>query len=151
MTINDLEFIDLGLPSGKKICVQLINNLYRCKDLIDSCLELLPTNQEIREIVLFCEFVPTIKEIYAGEEEEALLERQDGLDIIGPKNKFFLPLLGTCMSSGLSNENDRSCILTYPFSYPDILSCATIDRLDINFDTNIHEDCYVQTLLVDRR
>lgn len=151
MTINDLEFIDLGLPSGKKICVQLINNLYKCKDLITSCFELLPTTQEIREIMLFCDFVPTTKEIYADEEEEVLLKRQDGLDVIGPKNRFFLPLLGTCSLSGLSNENDKSWILTYSFSYPEILSYAIIDRLGINFATDINEDYYVQTLLVDRR
>lgn len=114
MKIKDLTFIDLGLPSGNKFCFQLINNLYQVHDwLKEPVLQLLPTIDEIREMVIYSTIQPYTKEIEEQiSEEDSLTITQSGVIIGNAYYNSFIPFLGSISHFGLCGENTTSVILT---------------------------------------
>ena len=153
MKVKDLKFIDIGLPSGNKLCVDLLDNLYRVKDF-DAFAYLLPTKDELKELLLFCSFNFTSMDIDAEENDEAseeLVPTIKGLRVFGSNNNFFLPFLGILRNNLLQGEYIRSEILTQDREEEDKFEAVAFTKDEVSFEgVHLDKDDYIQILLIQR-
>lgn len=151
MKISDLTFIDLGLPSGNKFCFQLVDNLYRVAHF-QNMRELLPSEDEMKELFLFCDIKPYEKSTEIEMEDSSIIENTTkGIMVNNAYHKIFIPFLGNIVGNYLEGETEYSIILNSDSnSFADFMG-TKIGTKSIEFG---HAECavnsYVQILLVKR-
>ena len=147
--IKDLTFIDIGLPSGKKISIDLVENLYKVEELYTKCRDFLPTLDDIKELLLFCKIEPATKEI-AEDDCEDNVQHINGINIIGSKTYFFLPFLGEINSDTIIQDNEASLLLLKDEPEDDINMYAVMfnsNNVILN-DVYVPKESYIQTILI---
>lgn len=158
MKVKDLTFIDIGLPSGNKICIQYIDKLNKARFFNQKLSYLLPTPDEIREILLFCTLKPiskTLKDISYPDENEDLSQNEpdkvNGIEVIGLNNSFFIPFLGFVESDIIQNINEQALIMNQQTDdeYRMSASVFTKNQVAIN-SMELNRDSYVQIILIKR-
>lgn len=153
MKVKDLKFIDVGLPSGNKLCVDLLNNLYRVKDL-NLLSYLLPTRDELKELLLFCSFEFTSIDVDIKENDEtsdAETQTIKGLRIYGLNNSFFLPFLGVLSNDMLHGEYLQSEILTLDKDDDETHTAVRFTKDVVSFDdAHPNKNDFIQILLIKR-
>ena len=148
--IGDLKFIDLGLPSKNKVCFDLVDNLYSF-DEIQNIRSLLPTMDEIREILLYANPMVTTKVIQEKDETKAPETTRNGLSINTLDKHFFIPFLGEWSKE--YGTDPVSCIFAI-FDYDEgLINKVSIDRSRVKYGTSREEeipDSYYQIILIMR-
>lgn len=151
--IKDLTFLDMDLPSGNKICFDLIDNYYKVEDAFSELFEFLPTSDEIKELMLFCNSRVINKDIYKEIDENAeennsdTIEQVKGLELLSTSNKAFIPFKGIIDEGRIKYENDRAIILIRDEEYTGLTFYK--DCVEFN-GPELYRHTYCQLILVKR-
>lgn len=157
--IKDLTFLDMNLPSGNKICFDLIDNYYKVADAFSALFEFLPTSDEIKELMLFCNSRVIDRDIYKEIDENTeennldITKQVKGLELLSISNKAFIPFKGIINDGEIKYENDRAIILTRDNGDEDSeeYSGLTFYKTCVEFnDPKLYSTTYCQLILVKR-